>query len=256
MSAAGLRIAEADGIVEVTIDRPPVNALARSTYLEIVQVFSGFRDRPDVRVVILTGAGDRAFCAGRDIKDLSIERAEGPVANVGDPYHLTREAFWAVRHCAVPVICAVNAAAIGAGLALVAVSDIAIASQRATFALTEINVGVLGAASFAKWMVGPGRARRMFYTGEQVTATEVHRLGGVDSVVPPERLMDEARDLAAKIAEKDPIAIRMAKASVVRTDTLPLEQAYQTEQDYTQHLSGYSASAAAIERFTTSKAPG
>ena len=94
MSAAGLRVAEADGIVEVTIDRPPVNALARSTYLEIVQVFSGFRDRPDVRVVILTGAGDRAFCAGRDIKDLSIERAEGPIANVGDPYHLTREAFF------------------------------------------------------------------------------------------------------------------------------------------------------------------
>ena len=61
VSAAGLRVAEADGIVEVTIDRPPVNALARSTYLEIVQVFSGFRDRPDVRVVILTGAGDRAF---------------------------------------------------------------------------------------------------------------------------------------------------------------------------------------------------
>jgi enoyl-CoA hydratase len=256
MSAAGLRIAEADGIVEVTIDRPPVNALARSTYLEIAQAFSGFRDRPDVRVVILTGAGERAFCAGRDIKDLSVERAEGPIANVGDPYHLTREAFWAVRHCAVPVICAVNAAAIGAGLALVAVSDIAIASQQATFALTEINVGVLGAASFAKWMVGPGRARRMFYTGEHIGAAEVHRLGGVDSVVPPERLMDEARDLAAKIAAKDPIAIRMAKASVVRTDTLPLEQAYQTEQDYTQHLSGYGASAAAIERFTTPKSLG
>jgi enoyl-CoA hydratase len=138
----------------------------------------------------------------------------------------------------------------------VAVSDIAIASQRATFALTEINVGVLGAASFAKWMVGPGRARRMFYTGEHVAAAEVHRLGGVDSVVPHERLMEEARDLAAKIAAKDPIAIRMAKASVVRTDTLPLEQAYQTEQDYTQHLSGYSASATAIERFTASKIPG
>ena len=88
MSEAGLKIAEADGIVEVTIDRPPVNALARSTYLEIAQVFSSFRDRPDVRVVILTGAGERAFCAGRDIKDLGVERAEGPIANVGDPYHL------------------------------------------------------------------------------------------------------------------------------------------------------------------------
>ena len=159
-----------------------------------------------------------------------------------------------MRHCAVPVICAVNAAAIGAGLALVAVSDVAIASERATFALAEIDVGVLGAASFAQWMVGPGKARRMFYTGEHVAAAEMHRLGGVDSVVPPDRLMSEARDLAAAIAAKDPVAIRMAKASIVRTDTMPLEQAYQTEQDYTRHLSGYGASAAAIERFTSSKA--
>jgi enoyl-CoA hydratase len=253
-TAAGLRVAEADGIVEVTIDRPPVNALARSTYLEIAQVFSSFRDREDVRVVILTGAGERAFCAGRDIKDLRVERAGRPAVHVGDPMHLTREAFWAVRHCAVPVICAVNAAAIGAGLALVAVSDIAIASERATFALAEIDVGVLGAASFAQWMVGPGKARRMFYTGEHVPAAEVHRLGGVDSVVPPARLMDSARDLAAKIAAKDPVAIRMAKASIVRSDTMPLEQAYQTEQDYTRHLSAYGASAAAIERFADSKA--
>lgn len=250
MSAPGLRVAEADGIAEVVIDRPPANALARSTYVEIAQIFSAFRDRPDVRVVILTGAGDRAFCAGRDIKDLSVERAERPATNVGDPYHATREAFWAVRHCAVPVICAVNAAAIGAGLALVAVSDIAIASERATFALTEIDVGVLGAASFAKWMVGPGKARRMFYTGEHVPAAEMYRLGGVDSVAPAGRLMIEARELAATIAEKDPVAIRMAKASVVRTDTLPLEQAYQAEQDYTRHLSAYSSSAAAIDQFT------
>jgi enoyl-CoA hydratase len=252
MSAAGLTVTESEGIAQVTIDRPPVNALARSTYREIAEVFSSFRDRYDVRAVILTGAGERAFCAGRDIKDLRVERAEEPVADVGDPYHLTREAFWAVRHCAVPVICAVNAPAIGAGLALVAVSDIAIASERASFALTEIDVGVLGAASFANWMVGPAKARRMFYSGEHVSAAEVYRLGGVESVVAPEKLMDEARELAAKIAAKDPVAIRMAKASVVRTDTLPLEQAYQTEQDYTRHLSAYGSSAAAIARFTSS----
>jgi enoyl-CoA hydratase len=252
MSVPGLRVAAADGIAEVTIDRPPVNALARSTYGEIAEVFRGFRDRHDVRAVILTGAGERAFCAGRDIKDLRAERAEGAAVAVGDPYHLTREAFWAVRHCAVPVICAVNAAAIGAGLALVAVSDIAIASERATFALTEIDVGVLGAASFATWMVGPAKARRMFYTGEHVAAAEFYRLGAIESVVAPDMLMAAARGLAGTIAAKDPVAIRMAKASVVRSDTLPLEQAYQTEQDYTQHLAAYSSSAAAIERFVSS----
>jgi enoyl-CoA hydratase len=246
---AGLVVTESGRVAEVVIDRPPANALSRETYREIAEVFSDFAYRPDISVVILTGSGERVFCGGRDIKDLQVERAEPPSAHLGDPYHLTREAFWAVRHCAVPVICAVNGAAIGAGVALAATSDIVIAAEPAFFALTEIDVGVLGAASFAQWMVGPSKARRMFYTGERVTASEMLRLGGVDSVVPSAELMTAARTLAAVIAEKSPTAIRMAKASIVRTDTLPLEQAYQTEQDYTRHLSGYAASAEAITNF-------
>jgi len=245
----GLALEQNERIVEVVIDRPPVNALSRETYREIAEVFDGFRDRPDVSAVILTGAGDRTFCGGRDIKDLQVERSEPPTVNVGDPYHLGREAFFAVRRCAVPVICAVNGAAVGAGVALAAVSDIVIAVTSATFALAEINVGVLGAASFAQWMVGPAKARRMFYTGEPVSAEEMYRLGGVEAVVAPEDLLAEARKLAAVIASKDPIAIRLAKASVVRTDTLPLEAAYRTEQDYTQHLSAHASSAEAIARF-------
>ncbi len=237
-------------LAEVVINRPPVNALARQTYREISEVFDSFANDPDVRVVILTGAGTKAFCAGRDIKDLQKERLEDdPSPRTGDPYFATREAFWSVRHCAVPVICAVNGPAVGAGVALVAVTDVAIAAEHATFALTEINVGVLGAASFAQWLVGPGKARRMFFTGEQVPAEEIYRLGGVDKVVPASELMTEARALAQVIVAKDSIAIRMAKASVVRSDTLPLEAAYQTEQDYTRHLSSYQESRDAISAF-------
>ena len=245
----GLSVTENGRVAEVVLDRPPANALARETYREIRQVFDSFRDREGISAVIFTGAGSRVFCAGRDIHDLQVERSEPPTVNVGDPYHLTREAFWAVRHCAVPVICAVNGAAVGAGVALAAVSDIVLAAESATFALTEIDVGVLGAASFAQWMVGPGKARRMFYTGERVPAAEMYRLGGIDSVVPAGELMKEARAVAATIAAKSPVAIRVAKASVVRADTLPLEAAYQTEQDYTRHLSSYPASAEAIARF-------
>jgi len=250
----GLSVTEHGRVAEVLLERPPANALARATYREIRQVFDSFRDREGISAVILTGAGSRVFCGGRDIHDLKAERSEPPTADVGDPYRLTREAFWAVRHCAVPVICAVNGAAVGAGVALAAVSDIVLAADTATFALTEIDVGVLGAASFAQWMVGPGKARRMFYTGERVPAAEMHRLGGIDSVVPGTELMKEARALAATIAQKSPIAVRVAKASVVRADTLPLEAAYQTEQDYTRHLSSYPASAEAIARFGSSKA--
>jgi enoyl-CoA hydratase len=237
-------------VAEVVINRPPVNALARSTYREISDTFDAFANQPDVRVVILTGAGTKAFCAGRDIKDLQKERLEeAPSSRIGDPYFATREAFWSVRHCVVPVICAVNGPAVGAGVALVAVSDIAIAAEHASFALTEINVGVLGAASFAKWLIGPGKARRMFFTGEPVPAEEMYRLGGLDKVVPAGELMAEAWGLAAVIAAKDPVAIKMAKASIVRSDTLPLELAYQTEQDYTRHLSSYQASSDAVRGF-------
>jgi len=251
---SGLRVSVHDGIAEVVIDRPPVNALARQTYRELKETFDSFRERDDISAVIFTGAGDRAFCGGRDIYDLQEERSVAQPVNIGDPYQITREAFWAVRHCAVPVICAVNGPAVGAGVALVAVSDIAIAVDSATFALTEIDVGVLGGASFAQWMVGPSKARRMFFTGERVPAAEIHRLGGLDSVVPRSELMPEARALAAKIGSKSRSAIRMAKASIVRTDILPLEAAYRTEQDYTRHLSSLSASADAIRSFGDPKA--
>jgi enoyl-CoA hydratase len=232
----GVTVMEKGPIAEVTIDRPPVNALDRAAYASIADVFSSFTERPDIRAVVFTGAGTRAFCAGRDVKDLAAERAAAGPVDVADPLRLTREAFWSVRRCAVPVICAVNGPAIGAGLALVAVSDIAIAAEHASFALTEIDVGVLGAASFAQWMVGPAKARRMFFTGERVTAAEMHRLGGVESVVTAERVLPEAWAVAETIAAKDPVAVRLAKASVVRSDTLPLEQAYRMEQDYTLHL--------------------
>lgn len=245
----GLTVKTQERIAEVVIDRPPVNALARETYREIKEVFDGFRGRDDISAVVLTGAGERVFCGGRDIHDLKVERSEPPSVYVGDPYHLTREAFFAIRHCAVPVVCAVNGAAVGAGVALAAVSDIVLAARSATFALTEIDVGVLGAASFAQWMVGPGKARRMFFTGQRVPADEMYRLGGIEAVVDRDRLLPEAYALAHEIAAKDPVAIRMAKASVVRTDTLPLEAAYRTEQDYTRHLSAYANSAEAIARF-------
>jgi enoyl-CoA hydratase/carnithine racemase len=245
----GLRVSQTGRVAEVVIDRPPANALARATYQELTTVFEGFRHRDDISAVILTGAGGRVFCGGRDIKDLQVERSQPPTVDVGDPLRLAREAFWAVRRCAVPVVCAVNGAAVGAGLALVAVSDIALASNTATFALPEIDVGVLGGASFAQWLVGPSKARRMLYTAERVPASEIYRRGGLESICPPDDLMAQARSLAQTIASKDPTAIRMAKASMLRSDGLPLEAAYQTEQDYTQHLSAYAASAQLIANF-------
>jgi enoyl-CoA hydratase len=89
----------------------------------------------------------------------------------------------------------------------------------------------------------------MFYTGDPVTAAEMYRLGGVESCVPGAELMSEARALAEKIASKDPVAIRLAKGSILASDALPLEQAYRTEQHFTQHLLGHASSASAIAAF-------
>jgi enoyl-CoA hydratase len=221
----GLDVQIKDDVAEVTINRPPVNALARSTFRQITQVFNAFVDKPEVRAIILTGQGSRAFCAGRDIKDLEQERNEPTSRNVGDPYRTTREAIFSVRECAIPVICAVNGPAVGAGVALAAVSDVVVAAENATFALTEIDVGVLGAASFAQRLVGSSKTRRMFFTGKRISASEVYRLGGLESVVPADQLMDEARSLASEIASKNPVAVRLAKAFFVRTEAPPLEMA-------------------------------
>jgi enoyl-CoA hydratase len=236
MATPGLTVVQHGRIAQVTLDRPPVNALDGAAYASITEVFASFTARTDIRAVVFTGAGSRAFCAGRDVKDLATKRAAGESSDVADPLRAARDAFWAVRRCAVPVICAVNGPAIGAGLVLVAVSDVAVASERASFALTEIDVGVLGGASLAQWMVGPAKARRMLFTGEKVSAEEMCRPGGVESVHPAEQVLAEAHEIAETIAKKDPAAIRLAKASVLRSDTLPLEQAYRIEQDYTLHL--------------------
>src|SRR5258708_20040452 len=98
----GVEVTSNGGIAEVVIDRPPVNALARDTYRRIKEVFDSFADAPDVRAVILTGAGTKAFCAGRDIKDLQVERAEANQSRVPDPYSPPREPFCSPLHSALP----------------------------------------------------------------------------------------------------------------------------------------------------------
>ena len=144
--------------------------------------------------------------------------------------------MWAITDCAVPVIGAINGPALGAGLALAACCDILVASENATFGTTEINVGLLGASAHLSLLVGRHKAREMFFTGEQVPAAELYRIGAVRSVVPRSELLATARALAETLATKSPIALRLAKESMNRVEFLPLKEAYRTEQDYTAKL--------------------
>jgi enoyl-CoA hydratase len=254
---ADLRVEVADHVATVTLDRPPVNAITTATMVEIGETFSSLGADRDVRVAIFTAAGDRAFMAGVDLRTVG-ERDRGPdvaARYVTDPASAARDAMWAVTDCAVPVIAAVNGPALGAGLAFAACCDIILAAEEATFGTTEINVGLLGASAHLSLLVGRHKARELFFTGEVVPAAELHRLGAVRAVVPRERLLEEAGALAASLADKSPIALRLAKESMNRVEFLPLKDAYRTEQDYTARLQGFEDAAEARQAFLDKRPP-
>jgi len=153
------------------------------------------------------------------------------------------------------VIGAINGPALGAGLAIAAVCDVIIASERASFGCPEINVGLLGGARHLARLVPELRMRRMYFTGERIDGHEGHRLGFVDKVVPAGQLMETARELADELAAKSPIALRLAKEALNRAEFMDLKEGYRTEQDYTAKLNGYSDSLEAMRAFVEKRAP-
>jgi enoyl-CoA hydratase len=247
-----------DHVATVTLDRPPVNAVTRATMAEIRDAFRSLDDDREVRVAIFTAAGSRAFMAGADLRNLGTpadDAARLPATSVTDPPRVTREALAAVDDCAVPVIGAVNGPALGAGVAFAACCDILIAAEEATFGAPEINVGLLGASSHLVRLVGRYKAREMYFTGERVDAAELHRLGAVRAVVPGPELMASARELAAELAAKSPVALRLAKEAMNRVQDLPLHEAYRTEQDYTARLATFEDAAEARAAVAEGRAP-
>lgn len=164
-----VRVDVADHVATVTLDRPPVNAVDAATLLEIRDAFRSLDDRREVRAAIFTAAGDRAFMGGADLDSVADRRdaaAASPVLQT-DPGRVVREAMWAITDCAVPVIGAINGAAIGAGVAFAACCDILVAAESASFGTLEINVGLLGASAHLSQLVGRHKAREMFFLGEK-----------------------------------------------------------------------------------------
>ena len=249
-----------DRVATVTFDRPPVNALNAQAFREIEQAFTELRHGTDAHVAIFTAAGERVFCGGVDLNDSARRHgrekvADDSIVDLLDPGSIVRDCFWALSDCPLPVIGAINGAAVGAGLALVACCDVIIASEHARFALPEINAGVLGGGRHLQRMVGPYKTRKMFYTGEFVGAEEFHRLGAVEKVVPAGELMAEARALADVIATKSPIGLRLAKESLNRVEDLGLKDGYRLEQDYTGRITRYADSAEARRSYLEKRDP-
>jgi enoyl-CoA hydratase len=223
-----------DRIAVVTLNRPPVNAQNGDLRNELIQVFDELSDRDDVSVIVLTGAG-KCFSAGADIRERP-NLAATPGA-YGRHNRIVRESYYAVVECSKPVIAAINGAALGAGFGLVMGSDIWVASEDAYVSMPEINVGLAGGVTFLQKHFSQSRARRMFYTGMQVTAQELYRLGLVEACLPAAELMPYAMDIAREIASKSPIAVRLAKEAARLTLTMPPRDAYRYEQGNTVALS-------------------
>lgn len=231
----------ADGIAEVVIDHPPVNAMTSAQFAEVARAFGSIGRNPAVRVAILRAEG-RCFCAGIHLRELVADPAAVIEVN-----RSAREAFAAIHHCAVPVIAAVHGAALGGGLALVGAADLVLASDDARFGLPEIDRGMLGGASHLLRMLPLQTVRQVYYTGEPVTAAEAYRLGALAAVVPREELLTAARTLAGKIAAKSRTAIRSAKEALNWIEPVDLERNYRFEQGFTFEIS-YTPDAAEARR--------
>jgi enoyl-CoA hydratase len=251
-SVGDLTLVIADHVATVTLDRPPVNAITRSTMVELRDTFRALGDDPRVRVAVFTAAGEKAFMAGVDLRTFDRDTTE---ADPDDPGRLPREALEAVYDCAVPVIAAVNGPALGAGLAYAAVCDLIVAAEHATFGTTEINVGLLGASAHLNLLLGRPKVRELFLTGVPAPAAELYRLGAINRVVPVGDLAAVAGELAAALAAKSPLALRLAKEALNETEFLPLKLAYRTEQAYTRRLLEHPDSAEARRAFAEKREP-
>ncbi len=250
-AAEHVKVETGDHIATVLLDRPPVNALTYAVFASLRDTFRTVAEDWNVRAVIFASASQRVFCAGADLGGLG-NQGEPPPTDRGK---LARDTMQAIIDCPVPVIAAVNGAALGGGLALVACCDIIIASEKASFACPEIEVGLLGASSHLRRMVGPYRMRELYYTARRVSASEMYEMGGVARVVAADDLAGEARSIAADIARKSPPAIRLAKEAIRRVEDLPLMDAYRVEQDYTARLDRYDDSKEAMAAVREKRAP-
>jgi enoyl-CoA hydratase len=221
-----------DGVAEVVIDFPPVNALPVQGWFDLAEAISTAGQDQDVRAVILAAEG-RGFCAGVDIKEM--QRTPGHDALVGANRGCFA-AFAAVYECAVPVVAAVQGFCLGGGVGLAGSADIVIASDDATFGLPEVDRGALGAATHLARLVPQQLMRAMVYTCDPVPAQELKRYGTVLDVVPAAELRVAARAFAAKIAAKDGEIIRLAKQSLNGIELVDLRRSYRYEQGFTFEL--------------------
>jgi enoyl-CoA hydratase len=226
-----IRYEAADGVALITLDRPDVlNAMNDGMRRELTRCFSGLVEDDGIQVVVVTGAGERAFSAGADIREF----VEPPVPVRYREQRRRLDFRQVMDRCPQPIIAAIRGYALGGGLELALACDIRIAGEDAQLGLTEINLAIIpggGGTQRLPRLLGRGKALEMILTGARLPAAEALRLGLVERVVPPGEVLPAARQLARALADKAPVALRYAKEAVVKGLELPLAEGLRLEGD-------------------------
>jgi enoyl-CoA hydratase len=219
-----------NGIVVVTVNRPPVNALNSQLIKELIEIFDELENKENVSVVILTGAG-KAFIAGADIKEIPSLNSDSGRKFSALAQKLTSQ----IDNFPQPVICAIEGLALGGGCEVALACDIRVASENAKFGQPEVNLGVIAGAGGTQRLprlVGKGKAKMLLFTGEMIDAQEAFQIGLVEKVVSAGNALKEAKEIAKKIMAKGPVAVSLTKKAVNEGMNLSLIEGLKVENYY------------------------
>ena len=213
-----------NGIATITINRPDRrNALNREARKELRSILEDVTADKSIRVVIITGAGDRSFISGSDINEL---RELSPLEMQEFMSTLGQQLYTDFEKLDIPVIAMINGSALGAGLELAMACDIRIASENARFGQPEVLLGIIPGGEGTQRLprlVGMTKAKELVYTGDLIDAREAERIGLLNKVVPLDKLEETTKELASKIASKSPVTIKMAKMAMNKGIQAPLD---------------------------------
>jgi enoyl-CoA hydratase len=244
-----------EGITTLTINRPKsLNALSAATVAELEHAVEELEGKAEVKALILTGAGEKAFVAGADISEMS-QLTSPQALRFSEMGHQLGDALEALP---IPTIAAVNGFALGGGCELAMACDLIYASDNAKFGQPEVNLSVIpgfGGTSRLTRRVGQHRARELVFTGDLIDAQRASTLGLVLAVLPPDKLMAHCRSVALKIAGKGPLAIAQAKKVMAAGADLPLQAANALERQAFATLFGSEDQKEGMKAFLEKRAP-
>ena len=227
-----------DGIAYVTLNRPEsLNVYNIQMRDDLYEILGAIKDDNEVKIGIFKGSGEKAFCAGADLSEF----LTAPPPVLARQVRWERDIWGLFLNMPQPLIAALHGYVLGSGIEIALCCDIRIASQDVRFGLPEVGLGIIPAAGGTQTLprlVGKGKALEMLLTNQWVDAEEAHRIGLVNQVVPKERLLQHAEEMAKKIASYDPVAVRYAKEAIIKGLDLTLAQGLDLERMLASQLAG------------------